>query len=134
MEQKLILWLEDDADKLMGLVRPLEKDGHKIIVTYNEVEALEKIEKYNFDLILLDIIIPTGVKDDKGDIPFVGMELLKIIKEKQINTPILVLTVVRHKDMIDEMYNLGATKVLEKGACLPTKLKEEIYEILELIP
>jgi len=134
MEQKLILWLEDDADRLMGLVRPLEKDGHKICVTYNEAEALEKIEKYNFDLIMIDIIIPTGVKDDKGDIPFVGMELLKIIKDKQINTPILVLTVVRHKKMIDEMYDLGVIKVLEKGAYLPSKLKEQIYEILGLIP
>jgi len=134
MEQKMILWIEDDADKLMGLVRPLEKDGHKIIVTYNEAEALEKIDKCNFDLIIVDIIIPTGVKEDKGDIPFVGMELLKKIKEKQINTPILVLTVVRHKKMIDEMYHLGAIKVLKKGACFPTKLKEEIYEILGLIP
>jgi CheY-like chemotaxis protein len=131
MEQKKILWIEDDADMLMGLVRPLENDGHEITVAKDEKEALERIEKFDFDLILLDMIIPTGVKGDVGDVPFVGMRLLKKLSiDMKLKTPIIVLSVVRDSEIISEMYGLGVEKVLPKGAYLPSKLKEEVYESL----
>ena len=132
MEARRILWIEDDADMLMGLVRPLEKDGHEIIVAMDEIEALEKIKENKFDLILFDIIIPTGVKGNSRDIPFVGMELLKKLKDMNIKTPIIVLSVVRDQKMINEMLDMGVKKALPKGAYLPSKLKEEIYEVLAL--
>lgn len=131
MEQKKILWVEDDADVLMGLVRPLEKDGHEITVAKDEKEALERIEKFDFDLILLDMIIPTGVKGDVGDVPFIGMRLLKTLSiDMKIKTPIIVLSVVRDPDIIEEMNGLGVKEVLQKGAYLPSKLKEKVYETL----
>ena len=133
MEKKRILWIEDDADMLMGLVRPLERDGHEIIVVNNEREALEKVNESesDFDLLLFDIIIPTGIKGDVGDVPFVGMRLLKkLLVELKIKTPIIVLSVVRDSDLIDEMYRMGVEKVLPKGAFLPSKLRDEVYETL----
>jgi len=131
METKKILWIEDEADLLMGLVRPLEKDGHEIIVVKDENEALETIEKSDFDLILFDIIIPTGIQGDMGDVPFVGMRLLeKLLVGMKIKTPIIVLSVVRDSTMINKMYEMGTKKVLPKGAFLPSKLREEVYEIL----
>lgn len=134
MESKKILWIEDDASKLMGLVRPLEKDGHKIIIATDEKEALELIEKSNFDLILVDILIPTGRKYDKGNEHFVGMRLLnKLLVEMNIQTPIIVLSVVSDKEMIENMTLIGVNKVLSKGVLLPSKLRQEIYEILGVI-
>lgn len=131
MEQKKILWIEDDASKLMGLVKPLEKDGHKIIVAIDEKEALELIDKFNFDLILIDIIIPAGIKNDKGDEHFVGMRLLnRLMVEMNIQTPIIVLSVVHDKEMVDKMFLMGVNKVLSKGVLLPSKLRHEIYETL----
>lgn len=131
MEQKRILWIEDEADLLMGLVRPLEKEGHEIIVAKDETEALKLIEEFDFDLILLDIIIPTGKKGNGGYVEFVGMELLKKLSiDMEIKTPIIVLSVVRDPDMIEEMNGLGVKEVLPKGAYLPSKLKEKVYEVL----
>ena len=131
METKKILWIEDEADLLMGLVRPLEKDGHEIIVVKDKSEALETIEKSDFDLILCDIIMPTGIKGDMGDVPFVGMRLLeKLLIELEIKTPIIVLSVLRDASMIDKMYEMGAKRVLSKGALLPSKLRDEVYEML----
>ena len=134
MEIKKILWVEDEADLLMGLVRPLEKDGHEIIVAKDEEEALELIGKSDFDLILLDIIIPTGVDGDIGDVDFVGMRLLKTLSiDMELKTPILVLSVVRDQKMIKEMKNgFGVKEVLEKGAYLPSKLKEKVYKVLDM--
>ena len=131
METKKILWIEDDADLLMGLVRPLKKDGHEIIVAKDEQEALETIEKSAFDLILLDLIIPTGVKGDAGDVPFVGLRLLKKLSiDMKIKTPIIVLSVVRDPMIIQDVNDFGAKEVLPKGAYLPSKLKEKVYEVL----
>ncbi|MHC1624207.1 MAG: response regulator [Candidatus Methanospirareceae archaeon] len=131
METKTILWIEDDADLLMGLVRPLEKDGHEIIVVKNEQEALGTIEESDFDLILFDIIIPTGVKGDEGNVHFVGMRLLKtLLISMKIKTPIIVLSVVRDQEMINTMYTMGVRKVLQKGALFPSKLRGEVYEVL----
>lgn len=132
METKKILWIEDEADLIMGLVRPLKKDGHEIIIAKDESEALEAIEKSDFDLILCDIIMPTGVKGDMGDVPFIGMRLLKkLLIELEIKTPIIVLSVVNDPPMIDNMYEMGAKKVMQKGALLPSKLTAEVYEMLD---
>ena len=133
MERKRILWIEDDANTLMGLVRPLKKDGHEIVVATDEAKALKKIENNSFDLILFDIIIPTGVRGTSGNVPSVGMRLLEeLLENRKIPTPIIVLSVVRNQNMINEMYKMGVKKVLPKGAYLPSKLKDEIYDILEL--
>ena len=131
MNKKKILWIEDDATELMGLVKPLEKDGHKIVVAEDEIKALEIIDKFNFDLILFDIIIPSGIKGNIGNEYFVGLRLLrKLIFEMNIKTPIIVLSVVRDQEMINEISNLGVKKILQKGAFLPSKLKEEINDTL----
>ena len=115
----------------MGLVRPLEKDGHEITVAKDEKEALELIEGSVFDLILLDIIIPTGEEGDVGDVEYVGIELLKKLSiDMKIETPILVLSVVRDPDKIEEINGLGVEEVLPKGAYLPSKLKEKVYRVL----
>jgi CheY-like chemotaxis protein len=131
MKAKRILWIDDDADLLMGLIRPLEKNGHEIVVVKDEKEALETIKKLDFDLIILDIIIPTGIKGDKGDVHFIGMRLLeKLLVDLEIGTPVIVLSVMRDPEMITKMYDLGVEKVLQKGKFLPSKLRDEVYETL----
>jgi CheY-like chemotaxis protein len=136
MEAKRILWVDDDADLLMGLIRPLEKDGHEIVVVKDEKEALEKVKESesDFDLMLFDIIIPTGVKGAHGDVPFVGMRLLReLLIKMKIETPVIVLSVVRDPKLINEMYKMGVKKVLPKGACLPSELKETVYAALDVL-
>ena len=134
METKKILWVEDDADLLMGLVKPLKKDGHEIIVARSEQEALETIEKSDFDLILSDIIIPTGIERDPENCSYVGMQLLEtLLIDMKIKTPIMVLSVVCDREMIEKMYEMGVKNVLQKGAYLPSKLKEEVYATLDML-
>ena len=133
MKSKRILWIEDDADLLMGLIRPLKKDGYEIIVAKDEKEALETIRKPDFDLIILDIIIPTGIKGDKGDVHFIGMRLLEtLLVDLNIKIPIIVLSVISDKEKVEKMRDMGAKKVLLKGAFLPSKLREEIYDTLDV--
>ena len=69
-----------------------------------------------------------------GDVDFVGMRLLKTLSiDMELKTPILVLSVVRDQKMIKEMKNgFGVKEVLEKGAYLPSKLKEKVYKVLDM--
>ena len=136
MKTKKILWIDYDANSMIELVRPLEKDGYKIMVANNEKEALETIEKSksNFDLILSDIIIPPDVNGYAKKIPFVeiGMRLLKtLLIDKKIKTPIVVLSVVSDKEKIGKIYDMGVKKILQKQECLANELKKEVDEILE---
>lgn len=133
MKQLKILWVEDDANTLMGLVRPLLKDGHEIVIATDGKEALELIKKDNYDLLLFDLIIPTGIKNDLGNNHFVGVSLLNnILKDMGINTPTIVLSVVHDPDIYKELNLMGVNKILPKSAYLPTKLKNDIYETLGL--
>jgi len=134
MESQKILWVEDDAIKLKGLVRPLEKDGHKIFYAEDQEEALGLIEIYDFNLIVVDLLIPIGKKWDTGINHFVGVNLIKILKEKKILTPICVLSVVRDPDIIQQIKSMGVEKFLQKGSLLPSMLKKEIYDMLYKAP
>jgi len=135
MNTKKILWIEYDTDSLIELVRPLEKDGYKIMVANNKTEALEAIEKFKFDLIISDIIIPPGVKEDAKKTPFVeiGMRLLEtFLVAKNIKTPIIVLSVVSDKEKRKKMCDMGVKKFLQKRECLANELKKEVDEVLEV--
>jgi len=129
-----ILWVEDDANIIYSLVRPLERDGHKIIIAENEKETLQKLETDNFDLIIFDIIIPTGEEGNFKYIDYVGLKLLeKILIDMKINTPIIIVSVVNKPNIIQQTKDLGVKKFLIKGSLLPSQLKIEIYQLLGLI-
>jgi nucleoside phosphorylase/CheY-like chemotaxis protein len=135
MKPKKILWIEDDAYELEALLYPVRKDGHSIYIALDEKEALEQINKNNFDLIILDCILPTGkdIGHPSDDFePFVGLRLAKtILKEKKIRTPVIVFSVIDDDKVINEFYNLGVQKYLSKTRILPSQFREEIYSVLE---
>ncbi|PWB53737.1 MAG: hypothetical protein C3F06_05820 [Candidatus Methanoperedenaceae archaeon] len=133
MQPIKILWVEDDATKLEGMVKPLKRDGHVIFYAEDQTEALELLENNKFDLILIDIIIPTGIKNDLADNHFVGIDLIKKIKEEEkISTPIMVLSVVRDNELIKSIKKMGIENILQKGSLLPSELKKEIYGMLNI--
>lgn len=130
MKSLKILWIEDDSKRLKGLVKPLERDGHKIFCAEDQEEALKLIDNDEFNLIIVDLIIPSGEKNATSLNHFVGLNLIKILKAKNILTPICVLSVVRDQDIIRELQDMGIKKILQKGSLLPSNLRKEIYDIL----
>ncbi len=126
-----ILWIEHEANKLVALVKPLIEDGNEITIARNEKEALVKLENNDFDLIILELIIPTGEEGIVEFIPFVGMRLLeKILIEMKLSTAIIVLSVASDHEMKKKAMEMGVKKFLIKGNFVPSLLKKEIYEVL----
>lgn len=81
MEKDHILIVDDDKD-IVNLLRDiLEDEGYKADKCYNGVDALHKINNSNYDLIILDVMLP--------DID--GFELCRKVRDK-VTIPIIFLT------------------------------------------
>lgn len=60
MNKGTILTIDDDKNLQIVVSEYLEDDGYKVIVANDSKTALEKTEALNFDVILLDLILPDG--------------------------------------------------------------------------
>ena len=99
-----ILVIEDDEVLCEILVAVLNKEGFAVDVTADGEEGLYLAEQYTPDAIVLDVILPT----------LDGLSVLKKLRQKGINIPVILLTTqsaVAHKV---EGLNLGADDYLPK--------------------
>ena len=77
-----ILWADDEIDLLKPHIIYLEGKGHAVTPAKSGDEALDLLEENSYDLIFLDENMP-GLS---------GLETLTIIKEKYMNTPVIMIT------------------------------------------
>ena len=84
-----ILIIEDEVGIVQFLQQGLEEEGYQITTASDGLKGFELTQKGNFDLILLDWMLPK----------MTGLELCKAIRLKNSETPILFLTA---KDTIQE--------------------------------
>lgn len=99
-----ILIVEDEKSLRSILQERLKKEGYGVDSCDNGEDAKDYIEATNYDVVLLDIMLP------KLD----GLSLLKSMREKQNKTPIMLLTA---KDSIEDRVkglDLGADDYLIK--------------------
>lgn len=127
-----ILWVEDEANQISGLVRPLRNDGHSVVVAMDKKDALQKLSTCQADLIILDLIIPAGIDNpQKRTIePYEGMLFLAQARRTSPNVPVIVLTIVNDEEALNEVRKLGVEKILRKGSYLPSDLRKEVYGLL----
>ena len=83
MENKILI-VDDEPDIVDLVSYNLKKDGFRVTTAADGEEALYKIRKGKFDLVVLDLMMP-GIQ---------GVELCRIIRNdpKTANTPIIMLT------------------------------------------
>ena len=77
-----ILIIEDDADIRMALQDDFEQEGYMVDIAKDGIEGLEKGEKLDHDLILLDLMLP-GLN---------GIDICKELRRKGVGTPIIIVT------------------------------------------
>lgn len=94
-----ILVVEDDRVIREGLIEYLSEFGYEIIDAKDGKEALEKFNKNEIHLVLLDILLPF----------LNGIEVLKEIRKKS-KLPVLMLTAFN-----DEEYKISAFSSLADG-------------------
>jgi len=105
-----LLFVDDEPNVISGLKRQLNKllEGYDIVGAYSGKEALELIERTNFDTIVLDIRMP-GMD---------GIELLALLKAnpKTKFIPVIMLTGCAERELKRKALNLGAYDFVNKPA------------------
>ena len=105
-----ILLLEDDIILNELVEEFLISLGHEIICEFDGMEALNTIDEDSFDLLLLDVGIPT----------LSGFELLSELRERQNLTPTIFLTSLSDIKSLEKGFSLGCDDYIKK----PFELKE----------
>tara|TARA_Y100000591_G_scaffold83519_1_gene70413 strand:- start:245 stop:922 length:678 start_codon:yes stop_codon:yes gene_type:complete len=109
----------DDDDGIRSLVKKYLIENNYLVTTANSAEdALEKIKIIQFDLIILDIMMP-----GKSGLEFI------IDNKKILNTPIILLTAKGEPSERIEGLEIGADDYLPK----PFEPKELILRIQNII-
>jgi len=101
---KHILLVEDDVNFGTVLRDYLQMDGYKVVLARNGLEGFEKFKKNQFDVCILDVMMP--YKD--------GFTLAKEIRSKDKSIPIVFLTAKSMKDDVLKGYKIGADDYLTK--------------------
>ena len=104
MKNKKILVVEDDPNFGSILRDYLSLNSYSVSLAKNGVEGYEKFKKNNYDLCILDVMMP--FKD--------GFTLAKEIREKNNNIPIIFLTAKTLKEDVLKGFKVGADDYLSK--------------------
>ena len=99
--------LVDDEPAILDIAQIfLEKDGRmKVTLSESAYDALQKLEYGRYDIIISDYEMP-GMN---------GIELLKTVKGRSIDTPFIIFTGRGREHVAIEALNLGASFYLQKG-------------------
>jgi DNA-binding response OmpR family regulator len=118
-----ILIAEDDKTLRQLLSHLLVEDGHEVAVAVNGAQALEKVDSYVPDLLLLDLMMP--VLD--------GFGVLEQLREsgREGSVKVLVLTAKGSEADIERSLALGACQHMIKPFD-PEELLDTISQLLEL--
>lgn len=103
-QNKKILLVEDDPNFGTILKDYLMMNDYEVTHAKNGMEGFEKFKKDDFDLCILDVMMP--YKD--------GFTLAKEIREKNAEVPIVFLTAKAMKEDVLKGYKVGADDYLNK--------------------
>lgn len=111
MAQKLsVLVVEDDIQLNTTVKRFLELSDYTVSVSYDGEKAISLIDSNEYDLYLVDINMPKVS----------GLDIVKYIRQKDITTPIIMMTASLEIDNFISAYDRGCNEYIKK----PFHLKE----------
>ncbi len=116
-----ILIVDDDEVIRNLLLDTLSPDGYSVESASNAEEALEKIKKEMFTLIITDLRMPGGLE---------GLELLKTIRSMNIDSEVMIITGYGTPDSVVEAMKNGAIDYIEKPFKLP-EFRNLVAQVLE---
>jgi len=114
-----ILLLEDDYSYRVSIKEFLESSGYEVDDFENGQDALDAVFENNYSLLLLDVRVPT----------ISGHEVVKAVRENDIDVPIIFVTSLTDIDDLSIGYEIGCNDYIRK----PFALKELKYRVNQTI-
>ena len=117
-----LLYVEDDEDLRISTLKILKNFFKEIVTAVDGQDGVEKAKAQEFDLILSDINMPK----------LNGIEMVKIIKEKNPNIPVLMLSAYSDSDYFVEAIELDVDGYILKPLILEQFIKI-LFKIVQKI-
>lgn len=116
--RKKILLVEDDPYIRDIYGRELVSAGFEVDVAVDGKEGAAKITQGDFDLLLLDIMLPM----------MNGLDLLKKVKEdeKTKSKPVVILTNLAQDQTIKDAFDMGADGYITKSSMTTAEVVQEV--------
>ena len=117
-----VLVVDDDSSTRNLLSKMISKEGWNVKAAVNGEDALDKVKKDKFELIILDLVMP--VMD--------GFEFLKNIKKYKKHSKIPVV-VVTSKDLSKEDYDVlkgDVIRIVQKGSYKSDEILDYVNKII----
>lgn len=111
-----ILLAEDEPALEKIVTLKLERAGVNVTVAHNGEEAWQNISKNNYNLCLLDIIMPK----------MTGFDVLEKIKAAGLKTPVMMFTNLAQPEDMERAKALGAVEYFDKAK---TSLQDIVNQI-----
>jgi len=93
-----ILIVDDEKNYLLVLKELLEEEGHEVMIAQSAEEALQIFQETELDLVITDMKMPR----------MNGMELLGVLKEKDLHLPVIMMTAFGTVEKAVEAMKKGA--------------------------
>jgi CheY-like chemotaxis protein len=117
-EKKTILLVEDNMPLRHIYSVLLSDHGYRVLEAVTGKEALKKARTHDWDLMLLDIMLPE----------MDGVTLLRelVSSDPRPSGPIVIITNLSSEDFIKECFELGVVGYLIKAEITPDKVLNEV--------
>jgi YesN/AraC family two-component response regulator len=115
MKMKSLLLVDDEQIIRNSLSRELANDALEVTTAASGEEAVARINKGCFDLVMTDLLMP-GID---------GFQVLKVAKKKNVQTMVIILTGYGDMESTIDALRLGADDFLQK----PCDTDELLYRI-----
>lgn len=116
-----VLIVEDEVPLSKTMMARLKLDGLNPVAAYNGEEALNLLKEKKFGAIILDLMM------HKVN----GFQVLEEIKQMDIDTPVIVMTVLSQPEDEWRALSLGAREYLRKGDVSLSDLSKLVKEYIE---
>jgi CheY-like chemotaxis protein len=118
-----ILVVEDDRDLNNAYCIILKNEGHEVVAAFDGKEALKKLDGFEPDLILLDLLMPI----------MGGLEFLQHynLPTKHPDVKVLIFTNMENSPEVAESFKLGVQRVIIKSWTAPHNLARVVSDTLE---
>lgn len=119
-KNKKILVAEDEKPLSKALELKFENEGYDVFIAQNGEEAISLLSKEDFDVLILDLIMP------KKD----GFAVLEFLKSKNKNIRIIVLSNLAQEEDFKKAKDLGAKSYFVKSNTPIVELVNYIKETI----
>jgi DNA-binding response OmpR family regulator len=99
-----ILLVDDEEDLSRLIVSWLAEESYVVDCAYDGLEALEKISTTKYDLLILDVMLPT----------IDGIDICSLVRAGNSSVPIVIITAYHSSDRKKTSFETGADAYMTK--------------------